>query len=162
MVFNIGIGNGDAHSKNYSLLIGRRGEVSLAPLYDCAPVMFLAERFHGTGHVINGKTDIRAVTADDLVAEAKTWKLPVNLARRAVESTFEAVHSAVADAPALPALAQMRANLDAFWVRRSWGAVSVSPAPEASSLNDDDTVIVHGHLRDGHPVGEYRRRRPQR
>ncbi|MDO3650430.1 HipA domain-containing protein [Nocardia mangyaensis] len=32
VTFNVIMGNGDAHSKNYSLLLGRRGEVSLAPL----------------------------------------------------------------------------------------------------------------------------------
>ncbi|MFD3509817.1 hypothetical protein [Nocardia sp. NPDC058666] len=47
------MGNGDAHSNNYSLLLSRHGEVALAPLYDSAPVMYLESRIKGTGHVAN-------------------------------------------------------------------------------------------------------------
>ncbi len=36
VTFNMVIGNGDAHSKNYSILILDGGEVQLAPLYDVA------------------------------------------------------------------------------------------------------------------------------
>src|SRR6185312_8588028 len=58
VTFNVVIGNADAHSKNYSAMIGRDGSVSLAPIYDAAPVMYLDSAFKGTGHVINGKTSI--------------------------------------------------------------------------------------------------------
>lgn len=132
VVYNIAMGNGDAHSKNYSMLIGKRGEVSLAPLYDCAPVMFIAERFNSIGHIINGKTSIPEVTADDLVAESKTWGLPVRLAQRTIESTLDATRSAVERTPNPSALRQMRVNLDAFWNRKLW------PAPSTG-----------GRLRDG-------------
>lgn len=120
VVYNIAIGNGDAHSKNYSTLIGRRGEVSPAPLYDCAPVMFIAKRFNNIGHVVNGKTCIREVTVDDLVAEAKSWGLPVRLGQRTAESTLEATRSALDRVATASALRQMRANLDALWTRRCW------------------------------------------
>lgn len=45
ITFNVVIGNGDAHSKNYSVMIDRDGSVSLAPIYDAAPVMHLDPRF---------------------------------------------------------------------------------------------------------------------
>ena len=124
VVYNVAMGNGDAHSKNYSILIGKRGEVSLAPLYDSAPVMFIAERFNSIGHVINGKTSIREVTADDLVAEAKTWGLPIKLAQQTIESTLDATRSAIERTPEPAALRQMRVNLDAFWTRKLWPAPS--------------------------------------
>jgi serine/threonine-protein kinase HipA len=41
VTFNVLIGNGDAHSKNYSILIGESGEVTLAPVYDAAPTLLL-------------------------------------------------------------------------------------------------------------------------
>lgn len=120
VVYNIVIGNGDAHSKNYSLLIGQRGEVSLAPLYDAAPVMFIADRFHSIGHVINAKTSIGEVSVEDLAVEAQTWGLPATLAHRTIEAVLEATRSAI-DKTAAPAeLRQMRANRDAFWTRKAW------------------------------------------
>ncbi|MDR3661194.1 MAG: HipA domain-containing protein [Mycobacterium sp.] len=70
VTFNIVIGNGDAHSKNYSLMIDRTGQVSLAPIYDAAPTAYLDPKYKGTGHVINGKTTIDLVDVDDLAREA--------------------------------------------------------------------------------------------
>ncbi len=124
VTYNIVCGNGDAHSKNYSMLIGKRGEVSLAPLYDSAPVMFIADRFSGSGHVINGKTRIGEVGVEDLVAEARTWGLPVMLAQCTVDSTIEATRAAIEDIPAPAELDQMRSNLDAFWTGKAWAAPS--------------------------------------
>ncbi len=126
VTFNIIMGNGDAHSMNYSFLIGRRGEVALAPLYDSAPVMFAAERFNGTGHVINDRTAITDVTIDDLVAEAGAWGTPRVLAQRAVETTIEGTRSAIEQTPEPLVLRRVRANLDAFWVRKLWTMPSAS------------------------------------
>lgn len=166
VTYNVISGNGDAHSKNYSLLIGERGEVSLAPLYDTAPVMFIAPRFRGTGHVINGKISIVDVEADDLIAEAQTWGLPRRLAHRTVESTVDATYSAIQDTAAPNALAQMRANLDSFWKRKSWPTGTTSRPPvDVPPYSPDPAVgevFVRGHQRSGKPVGEHRRRRPQR
>jgi serine/threonine-protein kinase HipA len=39
LIFNWLIGGSDAHAKNYSLLLGRRGTVRLAPLYDLASAL---------------------------------------------------------------------------------------------------------------------------
>lgn len=165
VTYNIISGNGDAHSKNYSLLIGKRGEVSVAPLYDTAPVMFIAERFRGTGHVINGKTSIREVEVDDLVAEARTWGLSSKLAQHTVESTIDTTRSAIADNPPPAVLADMRSNLDTFWTRRSWGAPSATNDPPLASLATDERggkVLVRWHRRGTRWVDEHWRDRPQR
>ena len=77
--------------------------------------------------MINGRTSIREVTADDLVAEAKTWGLPIKLAQRTIESTLDATRSAIERTPTPTALRQMRVNLDAFLTRKLW------PAPSAGS-----------------------------
>lgn len=45
LAFNWAIAGTDAHAKNYSILIGRRGEIRLAPLYDVAS--FLPYAAHG-------------------------------------------------------------------------------------------------------------------
>jgi serine/threonine-protein kinase HipA len=123
VTFNVVIGNGDAHSKNYSILLGRRGEVALAPLYDAAPVMFLSPRYNGTGHVLNGRTSINWVDIDDLAEEAASWGMSLSRARRTVDDvlvqTWEAAHSL-----ALPEHTEgVLDRLEQLWVSRSWRPV---------------------------------------
>ena len=120
VTFNVIIGNGDAHSKNYSLLLGRHGEVSLAPLYDTAPVMYLDPRYKGTGHVINGRTNIDAVDEADLVAEARTWGLAPGVAQSVVRSVMERVWYAAHSVALPPGAEQVLDKLEALWVRRYW------------------------------------------
>jgi len=120
VAFNVVIGNADAHSKNYSLMLGPRGEVSLAPLYDAAPVMLLSARFKNTGHVINGRTHIDRVDLDDLVLEACSWGLAPVRARRTltelVDRTWEAAH----DVPLPAGTDHVLGRLEDLWKRRSW------------------------------------------
>lgn len=54
VTFNAIIGNSDAHSKNYSLLISDIGNVRLAPLYDVAPTMLLNRNLTTAGHALDG------------------------------------------------------------------------------------------------------------
>jgi serine/threonine-protein kinase HipA len=120
VAFNIAIGNGDAHSKNYSIMIERRGMVSLAPVYDAAPVMHLDARYRSTGQVINGKTNIDSIDVDDLAAEAASWGMSPRRADVAVRTCMERVRASV-DTVTLPAGAeQVRTNIAKLWVRRSW------------------------------------------
>lgn len=120
VTFNIVIGNGDAHSKNYSLLIDRSGSVSLAPIYDAAPLMHLDPRYKGTGHVINGRTNIDAVDIDDLADEAASWGMSRRRARVIVESTMERVHASVNEVALPPGADQLMTRLESLWARRSW------------------------------------------
>lgn len=120
VTFNVIVGNGDAHSKNYSLLLGRHGEVSLAPLYDSAPVMYLDSRFRGTGHVINGRTDIGAVDEVDLLDEARSWGLAPRVAQSTVRSVMAKVWDAAHSIDLPPGAEQVSNKLETLWVRRQW------------------------------------------
>jgi serine/threonine-protein kinase HipA len=120
VTLNVVIGNADAHSKNYSVMIGRDGGVSLAPIYDVAPVMYLNPAFKGTGQVINGKTSIDSINVDDLTAEAASWGMGARRADAAVRSCMELVYSSVERLALPPGAESVKSNLDRLWNRRSW------------------------------------------
>jgi serine/threonine-protein kinase HipA len=120
VTFNIVIGNGDAHSKNYSLLIDRAGGVSLAPLYDAAPVMLLDSRYKGTGHVINGRANIDRVGVADLASEGASWGMSARRGRDAVEATMERVSASVDEVTLPLGTEQLKSRLEKLWARRSW------------------------------------------
>lgn len=120
VTFNVIIGNGDAHTKNYSVLLGDRGEVSLAPLYDAAPVMYLDSRFKNTGHVINNRTHIDWVDLDDLAMEAASWGMSAMRARATVDDTVDRVWDAVHAVELPQGTAVVLDRLEELWRRRAW------------------------------------------
>jgi serine/threonine-protein kinase HipA len=136
VTFNVVIGNADAHSKNYSVMISRDGSVSLAPIYDAAPVMYLDPAFKSTGHVINGKTRIDNITVDDLAAEAASWGMGGRRARAAVRSCMERVYSSVERIPLPPGAESVKSNLDQLWTRCSWPTGSLTSGDPDSTLDD--------------------------
>lgn len=73
VAFNLIVGNGDAHSKNYSLAIDETATFSMAPLYDVAPVYLLNELYQNFGHNLDGQVRLRYLTAEHLVREASGW-----------------------------------------------------------------------------------------
>ncbi len=155
VTYNVIIGNGDAHSKNYSLLIGERGQVSLAPLYDTAPVMFIDPAFQNTGHVINGRTSINLVGIEDLVTEARAWGLSTKRAEQTVTNIVDRVRMAIEQTPVPEVLQQMRARLEQFWTRKLW-----SPAPDPPPPTEGLVYISAHATRSGRTVrGHWRRRR---
>lgn len=84
VTFNAIIGNGDAHSKNYSIMLNATGQVTLSPLYDVAPVFLVNSRFHSLGHNLDGQSSLRSVRPHHLVNEATSWGLNKELAQRTV------------------------------------------------------------------------------
>lgn len=94
VTFNLIIGNGDAHSKNYSLAIDAAATFSMAPLYDVAPVYLLNPVYQTFGHVLDGQGRLPHLTAAHLLREARTWGVPADL----VEATLTSVATAVRDA----------------------------------------------------------------
>ena len=119
-------------------MIGRDGSVSLAPIYDAAPVMYLDPAFKGTGHVINGKTSIDNISVDDLTAEATSWGMGERRARAAVRSSMERIYSSV-ERVALPSGAEsVKSNLGQLWIRRSWPAASLKSGDSDSTVNGAD------------------------
>jgi serine/threonine-protein kinase HipA len=120
VTFNVVIGNGDAHSKNYSVMLHRDGSVSLAPVYDVAPTFYLDSRYKGTGHVINGKTSVDSVEVDDLVGEAVSWGTSARRARAAVAAVLERIREAVNVVPLPPGAEHVKGNLETLWTQRPW------------------------------------------
>lgn len=75
VTFNLLVGNGDAHSKNYSLSISPAAAFSMSPLYDVAPVYLLNRVFQTFGHLLDGQGRLPYLTAAHLRTEAGTWGL---------------------------------------------------------------------------------------
>ena len=96
VAFNLVIGNGDAHSKNYSLILRDGGEVLLAPLYDVAPTLLLYAPSNNAGHAISGQVRLGYITLEHLVREGAAWGMDEDDARQTAVSALEAVAAAAA------------------------------------------------------------------
>lgn len=75
VTFNLLVGNGDAHSKNYSLAISETATYAVAPLYDVAPLYLLNPVLQSFGHHLDGQGRLPYLTAAHLRAEASGWGL---------------------------------------------------------------------------------------
>ncbi|GIG20891.1 toxin HipA [Cellulomonas chitinilytica] len=95
VTFNAAIGNGDAHSKNYSIQISRAATVSMSPLYDVAPVFLVAPTYRHAGHAVNEQVYLPYITTEHLVAEACEWGLGADVAAVVVRQTLLAIAEAV-------------------------------------------------------------------
>lgn len=106
-LLNVLVGNADAHAKNLSLLHPEPGPIRLAPAYDVVSTAYYPQVDPRPGMYINGKTSIHEVVADDVIAEAVSWRLAPDLARRRVDSLLAAVPAAIeaaaAEVPGVPA-----------------------------------------------------------
>ncbi|MBD3751409.1 MAG: HipA domain-containing protein [Micrococcales bacterium] len=102
--FTVAVGNTDAHAKNFSLLHDERGRITLAPIYDAAPLALAYDATDALALRINGVTRLPDVTADDLVAEATSWGVPDGEARAAIDETLTAIVEATRDVHAHPAI----------------------------------------------------------
>lgn len=69
MLFNVAIGNADAHAKNYSFLLAG-SDVRLAPLYDTLPIFLWPQYDQKLCISINGKWTLDGVIEADWVAWA--------------------------------------------------------------------------------------------
>ncbi|MBT8160921.1 MULTISPECIES: type II toxin-antitoxin system HipA family toxin [Arthrobacter] len=94
--FNVLIGNGDAHSKNYSLILRDGGEVQLAPLYDVAPTLLLYAPSNNAGHAIAGQIRLSYITLEHLVREGSAWGMDPDDARQTAAAALESVAAAAA------------------------------------------------------------------
>lgn len=70
VLFNVAIGNADAHAKNYSLLLAGE-QVRLAPLYDAVPLFLWPQYDQNLCITINGRRTLHGVTEADWVAWAR-------------------------------------------------------------------------------------------
>lgn len=88
ITFNTAIGNGDAHSKNYSLMIDATGAYSLAPLYDAAPVYLMNRSLRHAGHAVADQVLLPYLTVRHLVDEAISWGMPADEAEPIIDDTI--------------------------------------------------------------------------
>ncbi|SKB66407.1 serine/threonine-protein kinase HipA [Arthrobacter sp. 31Cvi3.1E] len=93
VTFNVAIGNGDAHSKNYSLTLLDGGELRLAPLYDVAPTLLLYAPSNNAGHSVGGQIRLGYITLEHLVREGVAWGMDDGDARQTAVSVLEALGS---------------------------------------------------------------------
>ncbi|MHC6219547.1 HipA domain-containing protein [Arthrobacter sp. MMS24-S77] len=100
ITFNLVIGNGDAHSKNYSMLIRDGGEVMLAPLYDISPTLLLYAPSNNAGHVVGGQSRLNYLTLDHVIREGESWGMDAGDARATAVDALESVATAAPKVPA--------------------------------------------------------------
>ena len=77
VAFNAFIGNGDAHSKNYSLVLDK-GDVRLSPIYDVVNTVMWRQFGEGLAMPVNGKYYASELTPSDWAAEANAAGLDGN------------------------------------------------------------------------------------
>ena len=101
VAFSVLMGNADHHGKNVSFLHEAGGAVSLAPLYDVMCTTYydgtdgLATVDTELGLHIGDRTDIRDVTADDFIEEAKRWGMRERMARETLAGLVERIPAAI-------------------------------------------------------------------
>jgi serine/threonine-protein kinase HipA len=94
VAFNTVIGNGDAHARNYSLLIDDAGTVALAPLYDTVPTALWPGLKDRAALWVNDRARLSEVTRTDLILEAQRWGLDPSLAVITISTLLDAVQLA--------------------------------------------------------------------
>lgn len=112
---NVLVGNADGHAMNTSILL-RAGRVALSPIYDIFSSL-LYPISTTLGMYINGQTDIRNVTIEDLVAEGEAWGLTAEHSGSIVRDLFAAAPKAVENA--LEETPEAQGRLGDFLIQRS-------------------------------------------
>lgn len=95
VTFNLVIGNGDAHAKNYSVTLGGRTGCAMAPLYDVAPVFLLNPAYQHFGLALDGQSRLRHLTGAHLLREATRWGMRPAAVHGVVERVATDVREAV-------------------------------------------------------------------
>ena len=101
IVFTVAIGNADMHGKNLSLTFNDDDSVALSPIYDAMSTRLYETAADGQpvlrdlGMRIGGQTGIDHVTHDDLIAEARSWRMTDRTARSTVADTLDRISAAL-------------------------------------------------------------------
>jgi serine/threonine-protein kinase HipA len=96
LTLNVLIGNGDAHAKNFSLLLSPSGALRLSPLYD-----LLCTVHYGDDRLamsVDGLSLIAEVTPERIVKEATRWGISRTRAAEAVDDILTRAPEAIAAA----------------------------------------------------------------
>ncbi|GAB3655309.1 hypothetical protein GCM10027591_10920 [Zhihengliuella somnathii] len=93
VVFSVGIGNLDLHTKNVSILHPEGAPARLAPAYDTVPMAQYVDADGRLALAVNGKYDLKALEGRDLITELSTWGL--RSAQEIVHETLGELSAAV-------------------------------------------------------------------
>ena len=97
VTFTVLIGNADAHGKNLALLHPTAEAIELAPLYDTVPTA-LWPRLRSRGAMsIGSRWELEAITIDNLLDEAASWRHGRERAVQVVKETAERTLAAVGE-----------------------------------------------------------------
>lgn len=94
VLFTVLSGNADAHGKNISVLHQRRGEITLAPLYDTVPTALWPSLRTRAAMSVGAAIDLAQIDVPDIVREAVAWGLGEGSARGRVLDTLARVQQA--------------------------------------------------------------------
>ena len=113
LTFNMLIGNGDMHLKNWSLIYPDRQHVSLAPAYDfVSTIPYLPN--DGTGLNISRTKSFSKFTVDELSHLAVKAAIPKKMVLDAARETIEKLHDVWAsEAKNLPMSNKVRSDIEA-------------------------------------------------
>lgn len=110
LVFSVGIGNLDLHTKNISVLHPQNEDAQLAPAYDAVPLAQYSDADDRLALAVNKKYQLRQITFSDLEAEISTWG--IRRAQRLVSTTLKELATAVSkEAPLEGASAGLREHI---------------------------------------------------
>ncbi len=112
LTFSQSIGNLDMHGKNISMLHLQDGSTRLTPAYDVVPQTHL-DSDRKMALAINRKFLHAAITVDDLIEEAESWKLrsPRTIIMETLDAVMGFVHS---EAPVENAYDGLQVDIAAF------------------------------------------------
>jgi serine/threonine-protein kinase HipA len=93
LVFNIAIGNGDMHLKNWSLLYEDETKPRLSPAYDLIPTIAFMDN-QALGLSLGGEKHFEKITDENFKRMAATAHVPEKLVMAALNESKEAVYKA--------------------------------------------------------------------
>ena len=105
-IFNLIIGNADAHAKNYSLLRGQDGEVVLAPLYDLVATHMWPEISAKLAMRFGGAATLEEVDGESFERFARDAGLALPFLRRRVAALTDRIKAVIGDGLAPPGLGE--------------------------------------------------------
>ncbi|GMA25786.1 hypothetical protein GCM10025864_35450 [Luteimicrobium album] len=90
MAFTVVVGNTDAHAKNHAFVRAPDGaRAILAPAYDVSMHLHSPASSGRLALDVDGRDDVRAIGAAQLVAEGRAWGLAPRRATRVVADALE-------------------------------------------------------------------------
>jgi serine/threonine-protein kinase HipA len=90
IIFNVFIGNGDAHAKNFSVLY-RGKNIQLAPVYDLLCTEIYDSLAHETAMSIGGETAFARITRDSFSKMARECKIRPELVLSLIDEMLEKI-----------------------------------------------------------------------